>query len=78
VLPGAAARDVAIAANHVEPLRFAEVRVLGPVVRGLEDAAGDVAEREIGDRVATWLEEEHGVVASGDDAPTEFDAHPPA
>src|SRR5262249_42176993 len=49
VLPGAAARDLTIAANHVEPFRFAEVRVLGSVLRGLQNPLGDVAEREVGD-----------------------------
>jgi len=75
VLPSGAARDVAIAADDVEPFRFAKVWMLSPVIRGLEDPVGDVAEWEVGDGVATRFEEEHGVVASGDDAPTELDAH---
>jgi hypothetical protein len=54
--------NLAVAAYHVEPVGLAEVGVRGPPVRRLEDAGRDVPGREVGDRVATGLEEQHRVV----------------
>jgi hypothetical protein len=78
VPPGAASRGLAFAADDVEPVRFSEVRVGALVIGRLQHAVIDVADREVRDGVAGGLEEDHRVVASGDDAAAEFDAHPPA
>jgi hypothetical protein len=78
VLPCPALRDLAVAADDVEPFRVAEVRVPRLAVRGLQNAVRDVAGREVGDRVPSRLEQEHRAIASDDRATAELDAHPPA
>jgi hypothetical protein len=77
VLPRAPIRDPALAAGDGEPSRLAEVLVRALAVAGPQYAGGDVADREVCNRIAGRLEQEHRVVASGDNAPAEFDAHSP-
>jgi hypothetical protein len=55
-----------------------QVWVRALVVGRLQHALVDVADREVGNGVAGGLEEDHRLVASGDDAAAELDAHPPA
>jgi hypothetical protein len=61
-----------------EPGGRAEVLVPGRVLGGLEHAVGDVAEREVGHRVATGLVQQHDVFAIGDPRVREPDPHAPA
>jgi hypothetical protein len=78
VLPGAPFGDLALAAGDGEPFRPAEVLVRALAVAVPQHTGGDVADREVGNRIAGRLEQEHRVVASGDDVAAELDAHPPA
>ena len=50
----------------------------GGVLRGLQHALGDGAEREVGHRVVARLVQQHDIFALGDPFPAEPDAHPPA
>src|SRR5262249_23670160 len=58
VLPGTALGDLTVAADDVEPSRLAEIPVIGLAVRGLKYTLLDIADREVGDRVAGRLEED--------------------
>jgi hypothetical protein len=62
VLPGTA-RCPAHATDDLEPGGLAEVAVLAAVIGRSERAVGQVGKREVRDRVAAGLEEQHGVVA---------------
>jgi hypothetical protein len=62
VLPRGAG-GVARAPYDLEPGGFAELRVLAAVVERLERTLGEVADREVGDRIPIRLEEQDGVVA---------------
>src|SRR5262249_39746960 len=76
VLPGAALGDLAVAADDVEPVRRAEIRVSALMVGGLQHTLLDVADREVGDGIPGRLEEDQRAVASGDLAAAEPDTHP--
>jgi hypothetical protein len=52
--------------------------MIRPTVARLEHPGGDVHAREVRDRVAPRLVEQHDVIALGDPGVGEPDAHPPA
>jgi hypothetical protein len=54
-----------------------EVPVLGGVHGGRQHVGKYVAEGEVGDRVVTWLVQQHDVLAVGNPGVTEPDPHPP-
>ena len=51
-------------------------RCAAAMVARLQRAVGEVGEREVGDRVAAGLEQQHGVVALDDRAAAELGAQP--
>jgi hypothetical protein len=77
VLPGATRGGLPAGPDRV-PGHRAEAGVICGVPAGLEYAAGDGGEREIGDRVAARLMQQGDVLAVGDPLAAEPHAHPPA
>ena len=72
VLPGGAART----SDDLEPGGLAKLGVLAAVVDRMKRALGEVADREVRDRVAPRLEEQDRVVALHHRLPAELGAHP--
>jgi hypothetical protein len=64
VLPGRAILGLVPGPDDV-PGGCAEVVMLGYVAGRIQDVAGDVGEREVGDRVPTGLMQQHDVLAVG-------------
>src|SRR5215510_4948589 len=76
MLPGSSIHAVLACANGV-PRREPEVGMMRCMATALKSVGRDVALREIGHRIASWLEEHKGMLAIGNPASAETHAHPP-
>ena len=74
VLPGPATRAPGTA-DHLEPSGLAELGVGAAVIGRPQRSLGEVTDREVRDRVAAGLEQQHGIVALHYGAPAELGAH---